>query len=80
MQNWDDKTQEIVGQCIDFSRAGVREHIWVEENRTTERFRVRQFHNGVQVGPDNFFETREQTMACVRLLIGDYADCYRGIA
>ena len=79
MKNWDDKTQEIVGQCIDFDTEEGHNYIWMEENRKIEKFRVRHFHNGIQVGASIICSDREQAMAAVRLLAGDYADLYRGV-
>ena len=50
MNNWDDKTDEIVSYCVDWKEDGVRNHLFIEENRNTERFRVRRFVNGVEDG------------------------------
>lgn len=69
MNNWDDNTDEIVSQCIDFPNKVDR--FWVDENRNTERFRVRQFHNGVQVGTDMYAFDMEGVYALIRLLTGE---------
>lgn len=50
MQNWDDKTDEIVSYCVDYKEDGIRKHLFIEENRNIERFRVRCFHNGIEYG------------------------------
>ena len=66
MRNWDDKTDEIVSQCIDFPDKINR--CWVDENRTIERFRIRHFYNGVQVGESMYAFDMTGVYALIRLL------------
>lgn len=68
-ENWDDKTDEIVAQCVDLPNK--QDSFWLEENRTKERFRVRYFHNGVQVGSPMYAFDMEGVYALIRILTGD---------
>lgn len=77
--NWDDKTQEIHSQIIDLPKREDRDFCILEENKTTERFRVRYFVNGHQVGAPMYAFDGEGAMALVRLMLGDRANLYRKV-
>ena len=69
MKKWDDKTDEIVLQTIDTLKPG--EFFQIEENRNLERFRVKWFVNGVQVGSPMYAFDLTGVFAIIRLLYGE---------